>query len=227
MNSLTCPDGRRRGRRPATGVGSGLPGGQASVCRQLGAKGKRLRVDRGRSMACREAAELCGMKWGGEHAGRAGRDLPPELGEESSRHAVQLGRPSDDDLGLVRWSAPSISTSPKVDSDLPCTQRFDSHSSNFWIGDSEIHMLTHHHACRAAAHGFRPAKFSSRRHACAMPWVCASKMCGEAWQAEREREGRDRQHWSAGEVPSPGGACGFAPWSLRGAPAARRATGEP
>ena len=70
-------------------------------------------------MACREAAELCGMMWGWEHAGRAGRDIPWGLGEESSRHAVQLGRHSDDDLGLVRWSAPSISTSPKVDSDLP------------------------------------------------------------------------------------------------------------
>ena len=54
-----------------------------------------------------------------------------------------------------------------------------------------------------------------------------ANMCGEAWQAEREREGRDRQHWSAGEVPRPGGACGVAPWSLCGAPAARRATGEP
>ena len=54
------------------------------------------------------------MMWGWEHAGRAGRDLPPELGEESSHHAVQLGRHSDDDLGLVRWSASSISTSPKV-----------------------------------------------------------------------------------------------------------------
>ena len=60
------------------------------------------------------------------------------------------------------------------------------------------------------------------------PRVCdALGLCGEAWQAEREREGRDWQHWSAGEVPNPGGACGFAPWSLCGAPAARRATGGP
>ena len=124
-------------------------------------------------MACREAAELCGMMWGWEHAGRAGRDLPPELGEESSRYAVQLGRPSDDDLGLVRWSAPSISTSPKVDSDLPCTQRFGSRLSNKWIGSWRGHMLTHHIACRAAAHGFRPAKFSSRRHERAMPSTAA------------------------------------------------------
>ena len=65
-------------------------------------------------MACREAAELYGMMWGWEHAGQAGRDIPWGLGEESSDHAVQLGRHSDDDLGLVRWSASSISTSPKV-----------------------------------------------------------------------------------------------------------------
>ena len=58
-------------------------------------------------MACREAAELYGMMWGWEHAGQAGRDIPWGLGEESSDHAVQLGRHSDDDLGLVRWSASS------------------------------------------------------------------------------------------------------------------------
>ena len=149
------------------------------------------------------------------------------MGEESSGHAVQLGRHSNEDLRLDGWSADCISASPKVDSDLPCTQRFDSRSSNFWIGDSEIHMLTHHHACRAAAHGFRPAKFSSRRHACAMPMVSSSGMCGGAQQAECEKEGRGRQHCWEREDPGPGGACGVAPWSLCGAPAARRATGEP
>ena len=57
--------------------------------------------------------------------------------------------------------------------------------------------------------------------------ICASKMCGGAQQAECEKEGRGRQHCWEREDPGPGGACGVAPWSLCGAPAARRAAGEP
>ena len=115
----------------------------------------------------------------------------------------------------------------KSRSDLPCTQRFNSRSSKKWIGSSEIHMLTHRHVCRAAAHGFRPAKLSSRRHACTMPSDRSRQSPARPEPTECKKEGRGLQRCWTGDAPGPGGACGVAPWSLCGAPAARRATGEP
>ena len=80
------------------------------------------------------------MMWGWEHAGQAGRDIPWGLGEESSDHAIQLGRHSDDDLGLVRWSASSISTSPKV---APtCHLNYSTAVDNFCGNDTPLNHLT-------------------------------------------------------------------------------------
>ena len=42
------------------------------MCRQLGGKGKRLRVERGRSMACREAPEHVRRAEGGSMRGGQG-----------------------------------------------------------------------------------------------------------------------------------------------------------